>query len=150
MNKIKTMELVYESLVPVANPDNMFLSVGTVTLASGHELNLDFNYTSTSWQLKQDDYVELHTTLSEFEPHTYEDEYAKLGLHADDLTHDYFAALLADTYVTEVYTEYVSCDSEQYLPVTLKSIQLHFTDGHFLDYSSHISVFALAELAEVA
>lgn len=149
MNKIKTMELVYESLIPVADPDNMFLSVGTVTLASDHELNLDFNCTSTSWQLKPDAYVELHTTLSEFEPHTYEDDYARLGLTANDLTYDYFADLLTDTYVTEVYTEYVSCSSEHYLPVTLKSIQLHFTDGHFLDYSSRISVFALAQLAEM-
>ena len=150
MNELTKIELIYETLVPVADPDKTFLSVGTVSLCSSYELNLDFNSTSTSFHKKEDSYVELYTTLADFEPRTFEDEYQKLGFSAKDLTYDFFASRLASTYVTEVYTEYLTRQPEVYLPVTLKSIQLHFADGSFLDYSDRISVFALAELAEVA
>lgn len=85
-----------------------------------------------------------------FEPRTFEEEYYKLGLNAKDLTYDFFASMLASTYVTEVYTEYLYGNPEHYLPVTLKSIQLHFSNGSFLDYSDRISIFALSDLAEVA
>lgn len=150
MNELTKIELIYESLVPVANPDETFLSVGTVSLDSSFELNLDFNSTITSVRQLEDSYVELYTTLATFEPRTFEDEYQKLGFSAKDLTYDFFASGFASTYVTEVYTEYLYRQPEVYLPVTLKSIQLHFADGSFLDYSDRISIFALAELAEVA
>lgn len=77
-------------------------------------------------------------------------ENSNMGLTAKDLTYDFFASKLASTYVTEVYTEYLTSRPETYLPVALKSIQLHFADRSFLDYSDRISIFALAELAEVA
>lgn len=150
MNGLTKIELIYESLVPVTDPDKTFLSVGTVTLSSLYELNLDFNSTSTSVIQKEDFYVELYTTLAEFEPRTFEEKYQKLGLTGKDFTYDFFASRLESTYITEVYTEYLTSSPETYLPVTLKSIQLHFADGSFLDYSDRISIFALAELAEVA
>lgn len=150
MNELEKIELIYESLIPIPKPDKTFLSVGTVTLLSSAEINLDFNTTGTTVVSKEDSYVELHTTLSSFEPRTFEEEYQRQGLTAKDLTYDFFASMLASTYVTEVYTEYLYGNPERYLPVTLKSIQLHFSDGSFLDYSDRISIFALAELAEVA
>ena len=150
MNELTKIELIYESLVPVADPDKTFLSVGTVTLSSFYELNLDFNSTCTSIVQKEDSYVELYTMLTDFDPRTFEEEYQKLGLSEKDFTYDFFASEMESTYVTEVYTEYLTSSPETYLPVTLKSIQLHFADGSFLDYSDRISIFALAELAEVA
>ena len=163
MNLLTNIELLYETLVPIARPDKTFLSVGRVTLSSfqkqpdlkkqncflNTELNLDFNCTCASF-CQKGTHVVIHASLTEFEPGTFEDEYRKLGLTAKDLNYDLFASLLPSTYVTEVYTEYVNRSPEFYFPVTLKSIQLHFADGSFLDYSDRISVFALAELAKVA
>ena len=117
MNELEKIELIYESLVPVPDPDQTFLSVGTVTLLLSAEINLDFNTTGTTVIPKKDSYVELHTTLSSFEPRTFEEEYYKLGLNAKDLTYDFFASMLASTYVTEVYTEYLYGNPEHYLPV---------------------------------
>lgn len=150
MNEIKGIELVYESLIPVENPDDTFLSVGTITLSSDREINLDFNTTETSWMHLADSLVEFHTLLTEFEPRTFAEEYQAMGFHASDMNYDFFASTLQNTYVTEVYTEYVANRAKQYLPLTLKNMWLHFTDGRCLDYSDRISVFALAELAEVA
>ena len=163
MNALTNIELLYETLVPIARPDKTFLSVGTVTLSSfpeqpdlkkqprflNAELNLDFNCTCASF-CQKGSHVAIHASLTDFEPGTFEDEYRKLGLTAKDLNYDLFASLLPSTYVTEVYTEYVNRSPEFYFPVTLKSIQLHFADGSFLDYSDRISIFALAGLAEVA
>lgn len=150
MNELTNIALIYESLVPLTNPEKTFLTVGTVSLDSSFELNLDFNSTYTSVNTLEDSYVELDTILTAFEPRAFEDEYQKLGFTAKDLTYDFFASSFESTYVTEVYTEYLYRQPEVYIPVTLKSIQLHFADGSFLDYSDRISVFALAELAEVA
>lgn len=150
MNELERIELQYESLVPVPTPDNTFLSVGTVTLTSDYELNLDFNETHTSWHQRKDNFVEFKTSLTDFEPRTFEDEYLKLGLTSKELTYEFFANMLDKSYVTEVYTEYVSLADNSYLPLTLKGIQLIFSNGESLDYSDHISIFALAELAKVA
>ena len=150
MKELTNISLLFESLVPVKNPEKTMLSVGTISLTAINEINLDFSCTSTSCYTKNRSYVELRTTLSEFEPQTFEDEYAKMGLTAKDLTYDFFASIFAKTYVTEVFSEYYTSHPERHIPITLKSMQLHFADGSFLDYSDRISVFALAELAEVA
>lgn len=150
MNELERIELQYESLVPVPTPDNTFLSVGTVTLTSDYELNLDFNETHTSWHQRKDNFVEFKTSLTDFEPRTFEEEYLKLGLSSKELTYEYFAAMLPTSYVTEVYTEYVLLADNSYLPLTLKGMQLIFANGKSLDYSDRISIFALAELAKVA
>ena len=150
MHELERIELQYESLIPVDIPSKTFLSVGTITLTSDYELNLDFNETRTAWHQRKDHIIEFETTLTEFEPRTFEDEYLKLGPKPNDFTYEYFADMMDKSYVTEVYTEYVSRDSNRYLPLTLKGIQLFFSNGKSLDYSDRISIFALAELAEVA
>ena len=149
MNGIYGMALVYESLIPIQNPKDSFLSVGTVTMEDSElELHLDFN--ETSFTTGEDSIVTFTTTLRRFEPRTFLEEYLAAGLSPSDLTYDFFAARLHETYLTEVYTEYIFCTTEAMAPLTLKSVQLLFQDGSFLDYSDRISVFALNELAEVA
>lgn len=151
MNGIYGMALVYESLIPINNLEDTFLSVGTVTMQdSEKELNLDFNETCSSCEKTEDGIVTFTTSLRCFEPGTFLEEYLAAGLSPSDLTYDFFAARLHDTYLTEVYTEYVHCTDEAPIPLTLKSAQLLFQDGRFLDYSERISVFALKELAEAA
>ena len=151
MNGIYGMALVYESLIPIQNPKDSFLSVGTVTMEDSElELNLDFNETQTSFTTDEDSIVTFTTTLRHFEPGSFLEEYLAAGLSPSDLTYDFFAARLPKTYLTEIYTEYTFCTTEAMAPLTLKSVQLLFQDGSFLDYSERISVFALKELAEVA
>lgn len=150
MNLLTSIELTFESLVPVKQIKDTLLSVGTITITSNQELHLDFNYTSTSANRTKDAYVTLHTSVYEFKPETYEEEYKNLGISAKDFTYEYFSSLLETAYITEVYTEYIQLKTNQTIPITLKSIQLHFADGSFLDYSGHISIFALAALADAA
>lgn len=151
MNEIMEMSLTYESLVPIPNPEDTFLSVGTVTFQdSAMELHLDFNETRTSYEKSQDSIVTFQTTLCNFEPNTFLDEYRANGLKPSDLNYDFFAARLKETYLTEVYTEYCYRNTRLFVPLTLKSAQLTFRDNRSLDYSDHISIFALDQLAEVA
>lgn len=150
MHELERIELQYECLASVARPENTFLSVGTVTLTSFYDLHLDFNITETSWNRKADGTIVLQTTLTDFEQLTFAHEYRKLGLSSKDLTYEYFADMLDKSYVTEIYTEYYSYEQNCYLPLTLKGIQLFFSNGKSLDYSDRISIFALADLAKVA
>ena len=58
MNGIYGMALVYESLIPVNNVEDTFLSVGTVTMQDSEgELNLDFNETCSSCERAKDGIV---------------------------------------------------------------------------------------------
>ena len=121
MNGIYGMALVYESLIPVNNVEDTFLSVGTVTMQDSEgELNLDFNETCSSCERAKDGIVTFTTSLRCFEPGTFLEEYLAASLSPSDLTYDFFAARLHDTYLTEVYTEYVHCTDEAPIPLTLK------------------------------
>lgn len=151
MNGIYGMELKYESLIPVARPEDTFLSVGTVTfLMGGKELPLDFNITEGSTEGNAGSITRLNVLIKDFEPQVFMDEYRKLGLKASDLNYSFFAARHSDTYLAEVYTEYFYNRDETYLPLTLKTACLLFKDGSALDYSGRITVFAQKQLAEVA
>lgn len=153
MNEIYGMELKYESLIPIDRPENTFLSVGTVTfLIEDKELPLDFNITEGGTEGNAGSIVSVNARILDFEPDIFMEEYRELGLSPSDLNFDFFATRLSDTYLMEVYTEYLYTDTpkEIYLPLTLKSACLLFQDGSVLDYSDHISVFAQKQLAEVA
>lgn len=151
MNEIMEMSLTYESLVPIPNPEDTFLSVGTVTFQdSAMELHLDFNETRTSIEISQNPMVTFHVTLCDFEPNTFLDEYLENGFRPSDLNFEFFARRLSETYLTEVYTEYCYRDTQLFVPLTLKSARLIFKNGCYLDYSDRISIFALNQLAEVA
>lgn len=153
MNEIYGMGLQYESLIPVDRPKDTFLSVGTVTfLIEGKELPLDFNITEGGTEGNAGSIISVNAEIKDFEPEIFIDEYRELGLSPSDLNYDYFAVRLSDTYLAEVYTEYLYTDTpkEIYLPLTLKSACLLFQDGRSLDYSGRISVFAQKQFAEVA
>jgi len=150
MNELKYIELTYESLIPIKDIRPLTLSVGTVTFTGQQELNIDFNHTSTHFLQLKNSYVKMQTILCDLAYEVFEDEYKKLGISEDDFTYDYFLKQKEHVCVTEVYTEFRSNKSKQFLPLTLKNMKLHFTDDRVIDYSNRISVFALAELAEVA
>lgn len=153
MNEIYSMELQYESLIPIDRPKKTFLSVGTVTfLVGGDELPLDFNITEGSVKGNAGSIICADAEIKDFEPEVFMDEYRELGLSPSDLNYDFFEKHYQDTYLAEVYSEYFYTDTpkEIYLPLTLKSAVLLFQDGSVLDYSDRISVFAQKQLAEVA
>lgn len=153
MNGIYGMELKYESLIPIDRPKNTFLSVGTVTfLIEGKELPLDFNITEGGAEGNAGSIISINALIKDFEPRVFMEDYRELGLSPSDLNFDFFAARLSETYLAEVYTEYLYTDTpkEIYLPLTLKSACLLFQYGQTLDYSDRISVFAQKQLAEVA
>ena len=150
MNELKYIELTYESLIPIKDIKPLTLSVGTVTFSGQHDLNMDFNHTSTQFVQLKNSYVKMHTVLFDLAYEVFWDEYKKLGISPSDFTYDYFLKQKDYVCVSEVYTEFRSHKSKQFLPLTLKGMKLHFTNNRVIDYSDRISVFALAELAEVA
>lgn len=150
MNELTGMKLIYESLVPITNPEDTFLSVGTVTLLQSEELHLDFNDTETVMMPLPDSRIQFETYLHDFEPGTFLEEYRSMGLKIADLNFNFFWKHFADTYLSEVFTEYCNRNGKElYYPLTLTNACLLFRDGSALDYSSQITVFALNELAEV-
>ena len=149
MNGIYGMELEYESLIPIDRPKDTFLSIGTVTfLIEGKELPLDFNITEGGTEGNAGSIIRVNAEIKDFEPEVFMDEYKELGLSPSDLNYDFFAKYYHETYLAEIYTEFVyTTPKEIYLPLTLKSVSLLFQDGRTLDYSDRISVFAQKQLA---
>lgn len=142
MNRIYGMSFVYESLVPVENPDVLYFSVGTITMdCCGKEICLDFKETSASWHEKNGKIV-FSVEANDFNPNTFEEEYQAIGLKASDLVYGYFSSnhRFMNTLVTEVYIECVQDAEEVFIPLKLKGVQLHFLDGRFLNYGDKINV----------
>lgn len=145
---VHSMELHYETLIPVEYPENTALSVGTVLfVVEGRELPLDFNITETCIKKAPCSHVHLDTILKDFNPQIFADDYQELGLAFDDLNYVFFANRLSNTYLAEVYTEFFYTENEIYLPLALKSACLFFQDGSRLDYSSFISNSANEQLS---
>lgn len=144
---IHSMELHYETLIPVEYPQNTALSVGTVLfVVEGRELPLDFNIMETCIKEAPCSHIHLDTILKDFNPQIFADDYKELGLTFDDLNYGFFANRLSKTYLAEVYTEFFYTENEIYLPLSLKSACLFFQDGSRLDYSSFISGSANKQL----
>lgn len=149
MNEIRGMELVYRTLVPVPDYENYVMSIGTVTFAMPEELSLDFSLTEGSQYPNEDGTITVRVSIKDFDARIYEEQYEEFGVK-DKLTYSFFRSRLKETCLTEVYTEYVNRHEETFLPVTLESAVLAFSNGKCLDYSKRISAAALMEMAEVA
>lgn len=76
---IHSMELHYETLIPVEYPQNAALSVGTVLfVVEGRELPLDFNITETCIKEAPCSHVHLDTILKDFNSQVFADDYQEL------------------------------------------------------------------------
>lgn len=150
MNKLTGMKLIFESLNPFTPTDNTHLSVGTITLLRSDELHLDFALTETSKYHLPDSRIRFDVYLRDFEPQIFMEEYKEQGIKVSDLNYTNFLKHFSDFYLSEVYTEICELDEEIAVPLTLTNAFLLFENGKTLDYSSHITVFALNELAVAA
>ena len=150
MNKLTGMKLIFESLNPFDPTGNTCLSVGTITLLRSEELHLDFALTETSMSPLPDSRIRFDVYLRDFEPQIFMEEYREHGIKISDLNYTNFLKHFSDFYLSEVYTEICELNEEIAVPLTLTNAFLLFENGKTLDYSSHITVFALNELAAVA
>ena len=145
---IHSMELHYETLIPVENPQNTALSVGTVLfVVKGRELPLDFNITETCIKEAPCSHVHLDTILKDFNPQIFADDYQELGLTFDDLNYGFFATRLSNLHLETLHQQLFYTRNKPYLPLALKSACLFFQDGSRLDYSSFISGSANKQLS---
>lgn len=150
MNELIGITLLYESLIPIEAPENIRLSVGTVTLLHSDELPLDFKETHTAMDIASDSGTRFYVILKDLNTEAFAPEYRALGLSPEHFTYEFFRSRLHDTYVTEIYTEISNATNTLCLPLTLLRMHLYFSNGLVLDYSDRISIFALNELAEAA
>lgn len=130
-------EAVYKTLAPVTDIERYHLFVGTINMLLPEEINLDFCFTTGSYESLSNGLYEITACISDHDDDVFRDNYENIGIFPKDLTYDFFEKRFMAIRVKEFYTEFRSGD-EQFIPLQLTSLKLVFDDGRTMDISRKI------------
>ena len=139
-------KVVFETAVPVDNPDNLILFLNSIEFQKPELLRLDFATIRTSVSKNPDGTCILTANCFDFDYDTYKADYEKLALEPDEFTYDYFKSISNESLkLTEILAE---CEDKtephKQLPLRLKSVRLYF-DHHGGDEYLNFEEYATAE-----
>lgn len=120
-------EIVFETRIPIVNPENLIVSLDTIEFRVPELLRLDFSTIRTTIYKRNDGVCELKVYGFDFDYETFKADYEKLGIEPDGFVYEYFKSLFDKLKVTEIITD-CSDKSKKILsiPLCLKGIKLYF------------------------
>lgn len=135
--------IVFETTVPVENPDNLILFLNSIEFQKPELLRLDFATISTAVSKNSDGTCVLTVNCFDFDYDTYKADYEKLGLNPDGFTHEYFKSISNDDLkLTDILVECADKNEpHKQLPLKLKEVRLYF-DHHSGDVYLNFDKYA--------
>ena len=120
-------EIVFETRIPIVNPENLIVSLDTIEFRVPELLRLDFSTIRTTIYKRNDGVCELKVYGFDFDYETFKADYEKLGIEPDGFVYEYFKSLFDKLKVTEIIAD-CSDKSKKLLsiPLCLKKIKLYF------------------------
>ena len=120
-------EIVFETRIPIVNPENLIVSLDTIEFRVPELLRLDFSTIRTTIYKRNDGTCELKVYGFDFDYETFKADYEKLGIEPDGFVYEYFKSLFDKLKVTEIIVD-CSDKSKKLLsiPLCLKKIKLYF------------------------
>ena len=120
-------EIVFETRIPIVNPENLIVSLDTIEFRVPELLRLDFSTIRTTIYKRNDGTCELKVYGCDFDYETFKADYEKLGIEPDGFVYEYFKSLFDKLKVTEII---VDCSDKRKkllsIPLCLKDIKLYF------------------------
>lgn len=120
-------EIVFETRIPIVNPENLIVSLDTIEFRVPELLRLDFSTIRTTIYKRNDGTCELKVYGFDFDYETFKADYEKLGIEPDGFVYEYFKSLFDKLKVTEII---VDCSDKRKkllsIPLCLKDIKLYF------------------------
>lgn len=120
-------EIIFETRIPIANPENLIVSLDTIEFMVPELFRLDFSTIRTKIYTRNDGICELKVYGFDFNYETFKADYEKLGIEPDGFVYEYFKSLFDKLEVTEIIAD-CSDKSRKLLtiPLCLKNIKLYF------------------------
>ena len=120
-------EIVFETRIPIANPENLIVSLDTIEFMVPELLRLDFSTIRTKIYTRNDGICELKVYGFDFNYETFKADYEKLGIEPDGFVYEYFKSLLNKLEVTEIIADCLDKSRKLLsIPLCLKDIKLYF------------------------
>ena len=138
--------VIFETAVPVENPDNLILFLNSIEFQKPELLRLDFATIRTNVSKNSDGTCILTVNCFDFEYDTYKADYEKLGIEPDGFTYEYFKSISDDNLkLTDILVECADKDEpHKQLPLKLKEVRLYF-DHHSEDVFLNFEEYATAD-----
>lgn len=136
-------KVVFETAVPVENPDNLILFLNSIEFQKPELLRLDFATVRTSVSKNSDGTCVLAVNCFDFDYDTYKADYEKLEIEPDGFTYEYFKSISNDELkLTDILVECTDKDEpHKHLPLKLKEVRLYF-DHHSGDVYLNFEKYA--------
>ena len=128
-NDIFNFELAFKTLKPVQNISDYHLSIGDVHLLIPESIRFDFCVTEGDSEPQEDGTFVIRANIYDHDDDVFASEYEELGIFPKQMTYDFFCSRLDQVKVVEVYTEFVNTHTEEYISLSLTSLELIFEDG---------------------
>ena len=128
-NDIFNFELAFKTLKPVQNISDYHLSIGDVHLLIPESIRFDFCVTEGNLEPQEDGTFIIRAKIYDHDDDVFASEYEELGIFPKQMTYDFFCLRLDQIKVVEVYTEFVNTHTEEYISLSLISLELIFEDG---------------------
>lgn len=128
-NDIFNFELVFKTLKPVQNISDYHLSIGDVHLLIPESIRFDFCITEGDSEPQKDGTFIIRAKIYDHDDDVFAFEYEDLGIFPKQMTYDFFCSRLDQIKVVEVYTEFVNTHTEEYMPLSLVSLEVIFEGG---------------------
>ena len=150
-NDIFCFELSFKTLKPVQNTSDYHLSIGDVHLLIPESIRFDFCITEGYSESQEDGTVIIRAKIYDHDDDVFASEYKDLGIFPKQMTYDFFCSRLDQMKVAEVYTEFVNTHTEEYIPLSLVSLEVVFeADGKSIDITDKITPECQEMLKEVS
>lgn len=144
-------ELVFKTLKPIQNASDYQLSIGDVHLLIPESIRFDFCITEAYSEPQEDGTLVLSAEIYEHDDDVFTSEYENLGIFPKQMTYEFFCSRLEQIKVVEVYTEFVNTQTEDYIPLSLVSLEVVFdADGKSIDITDKITPECQEMLKEVS
>jgi len=128
-NDIFNFELAFKTLEPIQNISDYHLSIGDVHLLIPESVRFDFCITEGNSEPQEDGTLIIRAKICDHDDDVFASEYEDLGMLPKQMTYDFFCSRLDQIKVVEVYTEFVNTHTEEYMPLSLVSLEVIFEDG---------------------
>lgn len=133
-------ELVFKTLKQVQNVSDYHLSIGNVHLLIPESIRFDFGITEGYSEQQEDGTLTLRAKIYDHDNNIFASDYEDLGIFPKQMDYDFFCSRLDQIKVVEVYTECVNTHTEEYIPLSLVSLEVVFeVDGKSIDITDKIT-----------
>lgn len=150
-NDMFCFELAFKTLKPVQNAGDYHLSIGTVHLLIPESIRFDFSITEGNSERQNDGSFIIRANIYDQDEDVFASEYEELGIFPKQMTYNFFCSRMKYLRVLEVYTEFVNIHTEEYIPLSLESLEIVFEgEGKRIDITDKITPECQKILKEVS